>query len=256
MNLRINSSEANLRVTPSTSQSPLGRLPAGHLVEALDEPQGNWQPCRTRLDNHDLEGFVHLSLLRAEISPEVDRLVELAGAEYKDFLFGTRHESHPDSRKRIKAYWLSFSTNAEDAVKVPWSAAFISFIVKNANLSKTFLFSGRHTDYLSHSKKAKLAEDLSEAYWAVRLNERILQIGDLIGGYRTGKGCGSAVRTYNSLPGNFCSHCDLVIAIRDNKAITLGGNLSNTVRPTEIGLTAAGQAPEGNKRIAIMARNF
>lgn len=256
MNLRIDSSEANLRVTPNTTQAPLARLPVGHLIEALDEPQGNWRPCRTIFDGHDLEGFIHISLLRPEINPEIDRLVELAGAEYMDFLFGTRNESHPDSRKRIKKYWLSFSTTAQDAVSVPWSAAFISFVVKNASLSKSFAFSASHTTYMSDSKRAKLAGDSSRAYWAVRLGERKLQVGDLVGAYRTGGDCGSAVRTYDSLPGDFCSHCDLVVSIRDGKAITIGGNVSNTVKVTEVPLTTTGRAAEGSKRIAIMARNF
>lgn len=256
MKLRIDSSEAKLRATPNTSQAPLARLPVGHPVVALDEPRGNWRPCRTRADNHDLEGFINVSLLRPEISAEVDRLVELAGVEYKRFLFGTRHESHPDSRARIRDYWLSFSSTAHDAVSVPWSAAFISFVVKNTNLLKSFAFAESHTTYMSDSKRAKLAGDSTRAYWAVRLNERQLQVGDLIGAYRTGGDCGSAVRTYDSLPGDFCSHCDLVVAIRSGKAITIGGNVSNTVKVTELPLTATGQATPGSKRIAIMARNF
>jgi hypothetical protein len=256
MNLRIDSSEANLRATPNTSQAPLARLPAGHLVVALDEPEGNWRRCRIRLDDHDLDGFINVSLLRPEINPEVDRLVELAGAEFRRFLFGTRHESHPDSRARIREYWLSFSATAHDAVSVPWSAAFISFVVKKASLSKSFAFAESHTTYMSDSKRAKLAGDSSRAYWAVRLNERQLQVGDLVGAYRTGGDCGSAVRTYDSLPGDFCSHCDLVVAVRGGKAITIGGNVSNTVKAKEVPLTATGHAAEGSKRIAIMARNF
>lgn len=256
MNLRINSADANLRATPNTSQAPMARLPAGHLVVALDDAQGTWRPCRARVDSHDLEGFIHISLLRPEINPEVDRLVEIAGAEYKRFLFGTRHEAHPDSRARIRDYWLSFGHAPEDAVNVAWSAAFISFVVKNASLSKSFAFAERHTTYLSDSKLAKQAGNASRAYWAVRLNERRLQVGDLVGAYRTGSGCGSAVKTYDSLPGDFCSHCDMVVAIRDEKAITLGGNVSNTVKAKEIPLTPTGQATAGGKRIAIMARNF
>lgn len=255
MNLRINTPEANLRATPNTSQAPLSRLPVGHLVITTGAQQGAWQPCQTTIDNNVLDGFVHASLLRPEISPEVDRLVEVAGLEYRRFLFGTRHETHPASRDRIKDYWLSFAAAAEP-VSVPWSAAFISFIVKNAQLSKSFKFSGRHTAYMSDSKNAKTAGDASRAYWAVKLSDRKLKVGDLVGAYRSGGSCGSAVRTYASLPGDFCSHCDVVVAIRDGKAITLGGNLSNTLKAKELSLTSTGHAPAGGKRITIMARNF
>ncbi len=256
MLFRIDSSIANLRATPNTAQAPIVGLPVGHPVEAVEGPQGSWQKCQTRLDSHVLEGFIHVSLLRREINPEVDKLVELAGAEYRRFNFGTRHESHPDSRARIKDYWLSFSRTAQDAEKVAWSAAFISFVVKNAGLSKSFAFAESHTTYLSDSKRARLAKDSSRAYWAVRLQERKLTVGDLVGAYRTGKDCGSSVKTYDSLPGDFCSHCDLVVAIRDGVAITIGGNVSNTVKAKEVPLSATGQTLEGSKRFVVMARNF
>ena len=40
------------------------------------------------------------------------------------------------------------------------------------------------------------------------------------------------------------------------KAITLGGNLSNTVRANEVPLTGDGKASAGAKRFVVMARNF
>ncbi len=64
------------------------------------------------------------------------------------------------------------------------------------------------------------------------------------------------MRTYDSLPGDFCSHCDLVVAMRGGEAITIGGNVGNTVKVKKVPLTATGHASEGSKRIAIMARNF
>ncbi|MCW5942778.1 MAG: DUF2272 domain-containing protein [Fimbriimonadaceae bacterium] len=255
MNKRVDVPEANFRATPGTSQAPLGRMPIGHLVVTSGAAQGGWQPCTTTLDGHGLQGFVSASLLRDEINPFVDKLVEAAGIEYKAFLFGTRHENHPDSVPRIAQYWRSFQATAEP-VSTAWSAAFISFVVRKAALTKSFQFAGRHTTYLSDSKRARQANDATRAYWAVRLSERALQIGDLVGAYRTGDGCGSAVRTYDSLPGDFCAHCDLVVAIRGGKALTIGGNVSNTVKVTEVPLTPQGFAQTGSRRIAIMARNF
>lgn len=254
MNLRINTAEANLRASASITQAPLARLPAGHLVVTTAAVQGNFQPCQTQIGGHTLSGCVHNSLLRQEINPEVDRLAEIAGAEYREFLFGTRHETHPDSKVQIKGYWLSFQATA-NPVSVPWSAAFISFIVERANLTKSFKFAGAHTTYFSDSKTARLAGDTSRAYWAFPLDERILEVGDLIGYFRIGGICGSASHGYDDLPGSFCSHSDIVVAIRD-RAITIGGNVSNTVKVTEVPLTATGSVAPGNKRILIMKRNF
>jgi len=231
------------------------RLPAGQLVVTTGAQQGDWQPCKTTLDGSPFEGFVHASLLRGEINPEVDRLVEFAGAEFRKFRYGTRHETHPDSRARIADYWLALQPNVEP-ISVAWSAAFISFIVREAALTKTFKFSRRHTVYLSDSKKAKINGDNTKAYWAFRLNERKLQVGDLVGASRTGPGCGTVDHTFDDLPGDFCSHCDVVVSIRNGNAVTIGGNVGDTVKVTDVPLTPDGHAQNGKKRIVVMARNF
>lgn len=258
MDQRVNTPKANLRVMPNTSKAPLAELPAGHLVTATDPltgASGDWQPCSTVVDGHQFEGFVHASLLRPPINGEVDRLIEAAGKEYRDFLFGKRNETHPDSKPRIDTYWRAVPLTPEP-VSVAWSAVFISFIVRQASLAKSFKFSQRHTTYFSDSKKAFLNQDTSRAYWAVRLNDRVLEVGDLVGYYRTGGDCGSTPHSYDDLPGDFCSHSDVVVAIRDGIAFTIGGNVSQTVKVKEVPLTAGGKVAAGNQRILVMQRNF
>ncbi|WAC12446.1 DUF2272 domain-containing protein [Dyadobacter pollutisoli] len=258
MDLRVNTPEANLRIEPNTSKAPLAILPVGHLVTMngpLAGASGDWQPCSTFIDGHQLNGFVHASLLRTPINAEVDRLIETAGKEYKDFLFGKRNENHPESKSRIDAYWASVPL-APKPVSVAWSAVFISFVVREALLTKSFKFSQRHTTYFSDSKTAFLNNDASRAYWAVRLNNRILEVGDLVGYFRTGLACGNAAHSYDDLPGDFCSHSDVVVAIRNNIAFTIGGNVSQTVKVKEVPLTATGKIAVGNQRILVMQRNF
>jgi len=257
MNLRIDSTLgfANLRSTPNTSVAPIDRLPVGHLVTTTGNQQGEWQPCQTTVDGNTLNGFVHASLLRPEINPEVDRLVEAAGIEFKDFLYGTLAEGNAEPR--IREYWQALNLPFE-STDVAWSAVFISFIVRKAALAKSFRFSERHTTYLSDSKRAKINGDASKAYWAVRLSERKLQIGDLVGAYRTAgtAACPNVVKTYDSLPGDFCAHCNVVVGIHGDQAIVMGGNVDQTVAVRKVPLTADGKAKTGEKRITIMARNF
>ncbi|MET0624562.1 MAG: DUF2272 domain-containing protein [Pyrinomonadaceae bacterium] len=255
MPLRIHAAVANLRPVPNTTLAPLAQLPAGHPVEPTGDAEGGWRPCRATVDGFALEGFISVGLLREEINPMVDRLIELVGREFKFFKFGEQFENHPLSRERIKTYWLSFQDHAEP-VSVAWSAAFISSCMKKADLSLSFKFSGRHTTYLSDSKRAKLSNDSSRAYWAVKLGERVVKVGDLVGAFRTGGACGTATKTYDSLPGDFCSHVDVVVAVRADKALAIGGNVGNTVTFKEIPLTPAGRVKAGNKRITTMARNF
>ena len=255
MTLRIHAAVANLRPAPNTTLAPLEKLPAGHPVEPLGPAQGNWRPCRATVDGIALDGFIHVSLLREEINPMVDRLIELVGREFRFFKFGEQFEQHPLSQERIKSYWLSFQNTAEP-VSVAWSAAFISHCMKKTNLNLSFKFTGRHTTYLSDSKTAKLNNDASRAYWAVKLGERVVKVGDLVGAFRTNTTCGFAVKTYDSLPGDFCSHVDVVVAVRSDVAFVIGGNVGNTVMFNEIPLTPAGRVRAGGKRITTMARNF
>lgn len=255
MTLRIHAAVANLRPAPNTTLAPLTQLPAGHPVEPLGAQQGDWRPCRTTIDGFSLDGFIHASLLRDEINPMVDRLIEAVGREFKFFKFGEQHEQHPLSQERIKSYWHSFQSTAPP-VSEPWSAAFVSFCVKKADLNLSFRFAGRHTTYLSDSKIAKLNNDASRAYWAVKLGDRVVKVGDFVGAFRTGAGCGTAVKTYDSLPGDFCAHCDIIVAVRPDKVFAIGGNVGNTVMFKEIPLTPTGRIKAGSKRITTMARNF
>jgi hypothetical protein len=258
MEQRVNAPKANLRVTPNTSRAPLAELPAGHPVETTGPLTGanlDWQPCSTIVDDHQLHGFIHAPLLRLPINDEVDRLIEAAGREYRDFRFGKRNETHPDSKPRIDAYWRAVPLTPEP-VSVAWSAVFISFIVRTAAITKSFKFSQRHTTYFSDSKRAFLNQDASKAFWAVRLNDRVVEVGDLVGYYRTGGDCGSRIRTYDDLPGDFCSHSDVVVAIKNGIAFTIGGNVSQTVKVKEVPLTPEGKVAPGNQRIVVMKRNF
>lgn len=255
MPLRIHAAVANLRRAPNTNLSPLTQLPAGHPVEPTGPLQGDFRPCRTTIDGFSLDGFVHKSLLRDEINPMVDRLIEAVGREFKFFKFGEQSELHPLSQEKIKSYWLSFQDEAKP-VSQPWSAAFISFCMKKAELNLSFEFAGRHTTYLSDSKRARVNNDASRAYWAVRLSERVVTVGDLVGAQRMGKDCTKAVKTYDSLPSDFCSHVDVVVAVRPDTAVVIGGNVGNTVMFNEIPLTPTGRVKAGNRRITTMARNF
>jgi hypothetical protein len=255
MPLRIHAAFANLRPAPNTLLAPLAQLPAGHPVEPIGALQGQFRPCRTTIDGFSLDGFVHKDLLREEINPMVERLIETVGREFKFFKFGHLFEQHPLAQERIKTFWHSFQADAPP-VSEPWSAAFISFCMTKADLNLSFKFAGRHTTYLSDSKIAKLHNDASRAYWAVKLGDRVVQVGDLVSAFRTGGACGNATKTYDSLPGDFCAHSDVVVAVHGNSAIAIGGNVGNTVMSKEIPLTPAGRVKAGNKRITTMARNY
>lgn len=93
MPLRIHAAVANLRPAPNTTRAPLTKLPAGHPVEPLGPLQRDFRPCRAIIDGFSLDGFVHKNLLRDEINPKVERLIESVGREFKFFQFESSSSS-------------------------------------------------------------------------------------------------------------------------------------------------------------------
>jgi hypothetical protein len=231
-------------------------LPIGHLVDV--EPAVNgWHPASTAYAGRPYAGFIHSSVVRDPISPEVDAIVELAGAEFVKWANGHLNELSPEGIAYVERYWRKGAGYLpENLRKDPWSAAFVSYVIRTVSLPKSFKFAGRHTTYLADSKKAFNNGDGSRAYHCVPLGANPLRIGDMVAAYRTGTGCGSRVRTYADIGQDFCSHCDIVVAIVGDEAITVGGNVRNSVSITKVALDPSGRVQAIKQRIAVMRHTF
>lgn len=261
MEKRVNNGELNLRPQPNTTQPPLAKLHAGQALKVLAEGP-TWTEVEVVVGGQTLKGFVSNMYLRDPINPKVDGLVELAGREYREMEFGFKKDTdakpddpgHGLACPRVKVYWAEM--NDDRPCSEAWSAAFISYVVAKAKLGLKFKFSGRHTTYLADSKKALQQGDTSRAYWCHPLDANPVQIGDLVGAWRSGTGCPAGPKTYDDIGTDFCSHCDLVVAIRGSIAYAIGGNVSNTVKVTEYELDPAGKVLPISKRIAVMRRRF
>ncbi len=262
MEKRVNNGELNLRPQPNTTQPAIGKLHAGQAVEVLSTPNPTWTEVRTQIEGVPVRGFVGNMYLRDPINAKVDALAELAGQEYRRMEFGTFKDSDakPDDPgrnlacPRVKDYWTALQTT--NACSVAWSAAFISFVVRQANLGMKFKFAGRHTEYLADSKKALQQGDATRAYWCHPLDASPVQIGDLVAAWRSGGDCPAGPFGYEDIGRDFCSHCDLIVAVRGATALGIGGNVSNTVKVSEFELDAGGKLQPIKNRIALMKRRF
>lgn len=122
----------------------------------------------------------------------------------------------------------------------PWSAAFISFCFKGAGAAKKFPYASGHFGYCSSILK-------STGKYPLTLGDpgsTQLQAGDLLWAARTGGNCPKPPTSYTKAVAAlksgawFCSHSDIVVAVRPGEVDVIGGNVSNSV--TKVTYVTAG----------------
>ncbi|CUH82546.1 DUF2272 domain-containing protein [Tropicibacter naphthalenivorans] len=180
-------------------------------------------------------------------------------------------------------YWQATGRSADAAQDMarrsaadtsPWSAAFISYVVRQAGITSAdgFLFSGAHMRYIVGALRNREQSLTDRPFWLLDarelVNEVQLQPGDLLCFNRTARIRGRRVATnhsYSSLRQQYwdgenhainpvsaentrrrviASHTSVVVGTRqtDSGAVVqcIGGNESNTVRLREYPINASG----------------
>jgi hypothetical protein len=137
-------------------------------------------------------------------------------------------------------------------VDTPWSAAFISYVMKAAGFSRAeFAFSDSHDDYVRAALEATAAEaagrPASQAVRACDIATTRPRPGDLLCATRattaaTDRFAALPAALAARMPGqSFPMHCDLVVRSDeggDAKLETVGGNVINSVTLTRMTLNA------------------
>jgi Uncharacterized protein conserved in bacteria (DUF2272)/D-alanyl-D-alanine carboxypeptidase len=155
--------------------------------------------------------------------------VALANQEWNRWGRGSIKEKDPRMRPVLEDYWLTGTgkkrpePNWWDAV--PWSAAFISWLMRKAGAGNHFKYSASHSDYIVAAKENSIAQN-SNPFKAYRVNEVKPRLGDLV---CKDRGSGA---TYDNIRSGMTTHCDVVTAIEPNRLTTIGGNLSDSVSAT------------------------
>lgn len=133
----------------------------------------------------------------------------------------------------------------------PWSAAFISYVMKQAGAGDRFLYSPQHSRYINRAIQDFLGNNADAGYWGRRLSEATPQIGDIVCWARQ-----TGVDYDHQHGGDYLGHCDLVVAVREGKIDVIGGNVENSVTKRPLALDPDGfvQATErgGETLFAIM----
>ena len=245
----------NLRTEPNGQI--IRSLTIGDKVEVL----GNAADPRWKLVKVGVEkGVVFGAYLRDPVAPEIERLLEEALGQWVRFDKGRANEKSDPYYKYVGEMWRSIGfdydgrstyPNGED---VPWSAAFISFVVRKAGpYYATFDFSDAHSEFSHGAIQARILGWTDKPFWGYRLSEMKPTLGDIV---HRNRGSGNFSFDYAENHSRFNSHSDVVIEVRDRIIRVVGGNVSDTVSMTgnvqEYDLDAKGHLKPGQKIIALL----
>lgn len=153
----------------------------------------------------------------------------IANQEYNTWGKGSIKEGNSKTMQRLRDYWKRGAgvTNSDSwYINTAWSAAFISWVMRMAGYDE-FKRASSHSVYIRDSinnRKKNLT-----GFKGYKPNEVKVEVGDLVCYPRQ-----SGV-TYDTT-GSYQSHCDIVVAVQDGVAATIGGNVSNSVSRTDVPL--------------------
>ncbi|MBL7798433.1 MAG: DUF2272 domain-containing protein [Saprospiraceae bacterium] len=188
-----------------------------------------------------------------EKSAMLQRLLTAARAELALWEQGQKKEWNTGMYEHVRRYWVEGAgvsnsraeTNIEErkasSQKHPWSAAFISYIMRKAYTG--FHPSTAHNRYIIWAKQNRL-QNRPHPFYAFRIEEVAVEVGDIICNARGEKELWAKYDNVESKPK---SHGDIVIAIDGNIATVVGGNINKNVTTKKVTLTPAGKVQQKTK---------
>ena len=152
----------------------------------------------------------------------------------------------------VTAYWTGkhdangrVFTAREDS-HFPWSAAFISYIMRIAGAGERFPYAAAHAEYINAAKAQADAGGGPLIVTAERPDRYAPQAGDII---CLGRG-GSRALSYDQLPtGSFPGHCDMVVGAGGGQLSVIGGNVDDSVTEKHIPTTPDGMLMDASGNI-------
>mgnify|MGYP000194203915 CR=1 FL=1 len=165
---------------------------------------------------------------RATLLGNMKRVAEAEQAKWRDSSGTLRKETDESVQTYLNSYWEAVGTTLEKkgGNQVAWSAAFISYVVKNSGASE-FPYSAMHATYIVKSRDNKNSGGTYPWYgYDALTKEATVDVGDIVC-YSNGGGINTKWEDFKS--DTHC-HCDVVVSIDEQKkARTIGGNVSQTV---------------------------
>ncbi|QDS93740.1 hypothetical protein FF011L_25130 [Roseimaritima multifibrata] len=173
-------------------------------------------------------------LVRAQ--PLTYRIARVALGERLFWRDGERTEREPVVTDRLRDYWLATDqTFTAEQIhdpafqsEWPWSAAFISWVMKRAGSGDDFFYADSHWQYTAAAKANRLKKN-DNPFQAFPIRDLPVTVGDVIVKRRS-----TSTATYENIERGHPTHGDIVIEFKDGEVVTIGGNVSNSVRTTMV----------------------
>jgi hypothetical protein len=223
----------NLRSSPnSLEDNIIAKLYLTQKVRVGDSSSPGWVECRATVGDDILDGFVASKYLRQPLSRNREKLIASVREEYVRFKRGLGKEYNQPFAGYVGEMWEAIGLHLDGTdTDQPWSAAAISFMVKNAGSAYSeFRFAAGHSKFIYDAIKARNEGDESKPFWGFRLHEVRPEIGDIVGRDNPDY---EPVVNYDVAEHleSYRSHSDVVVRIdtENNKLIGIGGNVSDSV---------------------------
>jgi hypothetical protein len=207
------------------------------------------------------QGVLSGAYLRPPLAPPKERLLEKLTSEWTRFKKGKSSEEDEPYNTYVHEMWAVVGENwfgnskYPNGKDVPWSAAFISYVVANGGPEYAeFLFDPSHSVFSNDAIRARVMEESNKPFWGYRIDEERPEIGDIVHRNRLTSG---VVYSYDYAENHahFESHSDIVCEVRGKVARAIGGNTGSgegTVAISEYELDDAGFLAKGQKIIALL----
>lgn len=188
-----------------------------------------------------------------------NQLKEIAEREWEFFGRGSRKESEDGYWQRIEKYWsegvgIKYIDSVEEVSSPnnPWSAVFISWVMKKAGAGNQFKYNPSHSVYIRDAIKNRKKNVSDAGFKAYKKNEVSPEVGDLICKARAGD---ENWVNYDTTT-DYKSHCDLVVAKRVNEIDIIGGNVSNSVTRQTLKLDDNGKVEDTSRPWFVVIKNL
>lgn len=247
----------NFRSEPEVSNNT--RIGTVFLCQEIDDVKdagvSGWVSCVAEVNGAKKKGFVSRKYLRPPLTENREKLVASVHREWMRFSRGAGKEHHSPYYEYVGEMWQSIGINLDGTDRdTPWSAAAISFMVRKAGSAYSkFKFAAAHSKFVHHAINARINEDKSVPFWGYRLDEIQPEIGDII--CRDNPNYAPAVdfnvaKNQNS----YRSHTDIIMQIDspNSKIISIGGNVSHSVKIAEYDLTHGDFAADTRHTFALL----
>lgn len=265
----------NFRSSAGFEDNVIGSLHLAQNIQITGTKNGDrWMPAQADINGTTKTGFISENVIRNPLSTSKEALVQESVKQWLRFHRGTKKEYqqlklapkvHGEKRKYViphvhiepyieyvGEFWKSIGMDLDGLDRdQPWSAAFISYVVKKAGGYDGFKYAAAHARYCHEAIRAKLDNE-PYPFWGFKINDHKPQLGDMVCRWR------SKNISYNYAANDkyYKSHCDIVVQVAKDHVLTIGGNVGQSVRHTKYAINSNGLLTGKGNVYAVLRNNL